>query len=344
MTDRIDRRQLLRGGLLAAASALGLLPGCRSVPGAGDLVSDGAGELPAAALGATGVRVPILGIGTQCLGQRDGGNPRGTDWEEMLTVFRRAIEIGVTLVDTAHAYGRAQEAIGRVLADLDGPTRDRVFLATKVMADTADVARRQFEESLAALRVDRVDLLHLHDVGSRDVATVLGRRGAWSYLREMKDSGRAGAVGITGHSNEERLVRVLETGDVDVLMIPVNFIDHHVYSFETHVLEEAARREVGILAMKVFGGIEGGFENVAARRPHPSQLESTIDRDALRDSIRYVRSLPEVASMVIGVQHVRELEQNARWAIEVAPFDAEELAAVRALGARFAHRWGRRFG
>lgn len=117
----------------------------------------------------------------------------------------RAIFSGPTnFLDTARFYGagRAEERIGRVLREIGGLPKDFV-LSTKLDRDLdtgrfdASAARRSLEASLAALGLDRVHLLYLHDpeyASSLDDVTRKG--GALSELFKMKEEGFADAVGL----------------------------------------------------------------------------------------------------------------------------------------------------
>jgi predicted aldo/keto reductase-like oxidoreductase len=121
-------------------------------------------------------------------------------------------------------------------------------------------------------------------------------------------------------------------------MVAMNFVDRHTYNFEETVLPEARKRGVGVMAMKVFGGILGGFKFNRMKRP------SQMDPIFLQIAVRYALSLEGVTGAVIGVQDVRELEQNMRYALGGPPLSGPELAALENHGKRIAKDWGPRFG
>jgi|GEM_PF-384962 len=428
-----QRRQIVRGGLLAAAAALGFLPGCSAdaeaasgdgspdagggAPGAagapaGAPAADGgqastrmnaaradagsapragsggasgtaraasdagvasggnaaagtnagasapaagsggkmqpmaaAAGLPRAMLGKTGVSVPIVGLGTSRLGQR-GGTPNQADFDNMVQVFTKALDLGVEYVDTGAAYGRAEEALGKVLAG----RRDKVFLATKLFTNTYSQAQQLFERSLERLGTDHVDLLHLHSVGQRDIDTVLSQEGAWRFILEQKAMGRTRFVGITGHSNPPNFMRMLATDEVDVMMTIMNFVDHSTYGFSKTVREEALARGVGVMAMKVFGGTEsvlrpgGGLANADSPVPLPSNMQIAFDETVLPECMRFVKSLGGITGMVIGINTIEEIENNIRWATETQPFSDTEMQAIIQMGETIAPMWADRYG
>lgn len=301
--------------------------------------------LPRAMLGKTGISVPIVALGTSRLGQR-GGTPNEADFENMIQVFTKALDMGIEYVDTGAVYGRAEEALGKVLAG----RRDGVFLATKLYTNTYAQAQTLFERSLERLQTDHVDLLHLHSVGERNIDTVLSQDGAWRYLVEQKAMGRTRFVGITGHNNPPNFMRMLATDEVDVMMTIMNFVDHSTYGFSKTVREEALARGVGVMGMKVFGGTEsvlrpgGGLANADSPVPLPSNMQIAFDENVLPDCMRFVKSLGGITGMVIGINKIEEIEKNIRWAIETQPFSDTEMQAIIRMGETIAPTWAERYG
>ncbi|HMI93683.1 MAG TPA: aldo/keto reductase, partial [Polyangiales bacterium] len=305
----------------------------------------GAGTLPRGMLGKTGVSIPILGLGTSRLGQR-GGTPNAADYDNMLTVFEAALDMGIEYIDTGAVYGRAEEALGELIPS----RRDKIFLVTKLYADSRSQAQSLFERSLQRLKTDHVDLLHMHSVGERNIDTALSQDGAWTYINEQKAAGKTRFVGITGHSNPPNFTRMLATDQVDVLMTIMNFVDHSTYGFSRAVREDAVARGCGVMAMKVFGGTEsvlqpgGGLANSDAPEPHPSNMELAFDASVLPDCMRFVKSLAGVTGMVVGINFIAELERNIQWAIETIPFSDTELDAIVKMGETMAPMWASRYG
>ncbi|MBV9356636.1 MAG: aldo/keto reductase [Chloroflexi bacterium] len=110
-------------------------------------------------LGRNGPQVPVIGFGAWPI----GGGMGAVDDREAIRTLHHAVDVGVTLIDTAEAYRRSEEIIGQALAEWSGP-RDRLFIATKVRGDdlSADHIVTAVERSLQALRIDVIDLLQAH--------------------------------------------------------------------------------------------------------------------------------------------------------------------------------------
>ncbi len=330
MSAEFSRRRFL--GVGVAGGIAGALGGASQIAGAesaGAPAGSATGsELPRRKLGKTGVEVTVLGLGTAPMGE---GPPR---LEDCVRVYSEAIDLGISYVDTARIYGKAEDALGEVLR----PRRDKVFLATKCMVDDAAKAQESFEESLRRMRVDHVDLLHLHSCGDRDLDKVLAAGGVWDYFKKMKEQGKTRFIGITGHNRPKKFIRMLETGQVDVMMVAMNFADRYTYGFEGTVLPVALKHGTGVMAMKVYGGIRGGFAYIRQRRP------SQLDEIHLQNAVRYGLSIEGVTGLVIGVHDLEELRQNIAFVSGFTPLSAKEKAGLERLGQRLATEWGPRWG
>ncbi len=311
---------VLSGGTLLAAGASAVHGGQ-----AADTTA-----LPRRTLGRTGEQVSVLALGTAPCGQS-----RSVDTATVTRIVREALEMGINFVDSARIYGNAEDGIGRAL----GSRRDDVFLTTKVWADDARGARESLEASLRALQTDFVDLVYLHSVGNRDPRQVSQPDGALSYLLREKEAGKIRFVGISGHSKVSRFVPLLESGNIDVVMMAMNLVDRYVYGFEETVLPVAVRHNVGVACMKVFGGIRGGFGNY--QRPNPGPQ---LDPNYLTQAIRYAMGLPGVATLVIGPHSVQQLRENVRMVSAYRPLDEDEQRALSEVGRAWAEKWGPHYG
>ncbi|MBV2364390.1 aldo/keto reductase [Streptomonospora nanhaiensis] len=158
-------------------------------------------------LGASGPAIGAIGLG--CMGMTHGYDPRGRDDDVSVAVIHQALDLGVTLLDTADVYGpyTNEELVGRALAD----RRERAVLATKVglVGDPShpmgrrndgrpEHVRASVDASLRRLGTDHVDLYQLHRV---DPATPLEE--TWGAMAEAVAAGKARAIGLSEVSVEE---------------------------------------------------------------------------------------------------------------------------------------------
>jgi predicted aldo/keto reductase-like oxidoreductase len=319
----VSRRTFVcQTGLAAAGAALG------AVAARAGADSPASGEFPRRTLGKTGVSVSMLTLGTAPTGFTKPPSP-----QHVADCVNAAIDLGVNFIDTARLYDVAEEGVGLGL----GRRRKDVFLATKVMADTVADAERSFSQSLRLLKTDHVDLLYFHHVGDRKVEIADGAEGVFTWILKQKKAGKTRFAGISGHNRPHKFLRLLESGEVDVLMAALNFVDRHTYNFEEKVLPVARKHEVGVVAMKVFGGSRNG------NYPDP-KCPPQLDVEHLELAVRYALGLPGVATLNIGVHNVEQLRKNVEMVRRYQPLTADEQAKCLALGKELATLWGQHLG
>jgi len=158
-----------------------------------------------------GASVNRLGFGAMRVpGARGEPNPQAAR-----RLLRRAIELGVNFIDTAHAYGRSEQLIGEVLH----PYPDDLVVATKsghgrgrsggwIADGFPETIRSQVERSLELLRVQRIDLLQLHTVDPR----VPIEESVGAFV-ELQAEGKVGMIGLSNVSVEE-LERARAVGEI----------------------------------------------------------------------------------------------------------------------------------
>ena len=289
-------------------------------------------DLPRRVLGRTKLEVSALTLGTWPSGKCDA-----MDTPKVEALVREALDLGINYIDAARAYDNAEEAIGRAVRG----RRDQVVLATKVWADTEDEARASFEESLRLLQTDYVDLLYIHSMGDRDAKKVMASDGSLQYVLRQKKAGKARFVGLSGHCRPENFVPVIETGDMDVVLMAMNFVDRHIYGFEDKVLPAARKQKMGIACMKVFGGMLGGFGVADGPDTGPQMGRG---KRLLRNAVRYSLGLPDVATLVIGCHTAEQVRQNVAWVKDYQPLTEQEYSELARIGRDRAPKWGPRFG
>jgi aryl-alcohol dehydrogenase-like predicted oxidoreductase len=158
-------------------------------------------------LGTSGLKVPVLCLGAMTFGEADDKSfmhKVGCDEKTAFAIMSRALERGVSFIDTADVYGQdglSERIVGAWMAETK--TRDRVVLATKFRfrmgegPNSTGASRyrivRTVEESLRRLKTDRIDLyqIHMQDIETPEEET----------LRALDDLVRAGKVLYLGASN-----------------------------------------------------------------------------------------------------------------------------------------------
>jgi len=337
MTDRdpsgISRRCFVRhSGLLAAGVTLG----AGSAVGEDQADRSAPGELPRAVLGRTGEAVTRMTLGTV-----PSGMPADATPNDVARMVAAALDAGVRSIDVAPAYINAEEGAGRALAR----RRKEVFLSTKVWADTVAAAEESLSNSLRLLKTDYVDVLYLHSVGSRpqdrDPDLALCQDGVFPWILRQKKLGKYRFVGVSSHNAPSMCRQVLETGDVDVLLTVINFVDRFTYNHEAELIPVARKHGTGVIAMKVFGG---------ARRVLPPGEKINLAGPAEMHghdfslAIRYALSVPGVTAVNLGCHTPEELRQNVATVTACQALTGEERQRLERLGRQLAPTWRERFG
>jgi len=300
MSREISRRQFLENIGLGTAAGTGLL-----------LLKDAASAqptknvLPSRALGRTGARVSILafGCGSRFLMYKDE--------DSATAILNRAIDSGITYLDTAYAYGdgESESRVGRVMAS----RRKEVWLATKIPDRTRDEFLRRLEASLKRLQTDHVDLVHIHSLGQEDdLAKIEAQNGALKGLMEAREQKMARFVGMTSHTNGEVMAKAIERHDLDCVQMALNASRNG--RFEELALPAANKKNLGVIAMKVTG--QEFLVGEGAGR---------ADMNAL---LRYSMSLP-VTTAVVGMPKPEMLAHNVEIARSFSPLTDPERQRLR---------------
>jgi uncharacterized protein len=313
----LSRRDFIRAGAAGATLLLG-----NALPSWGD---DGTAKVPQRLLGKTGVKVPILGLGTVAVGNV-------TNEKAAHALINQAIDRGVTYIDTAPAqtrlalmtgYKRAQSYLQAVLKE----RRKEVFIVTKCLETDGDKTIALLKKNLDELGVEQVDLAYTHSIGHAiyDLEALVADNGPMAALEKAKKEGLTRFVGITGHNRPEKFAAVIARRDIDVMMNAVNIVDRHTYAFEDVVWPLARQKNIGLAAMKVYGG---GIQSCK------------MPADLRHASFRFAQSVKGVALTVIGMGSQQELEQNIEWAKSFRPMTPEEAQELKSKSVDLARQWG----
>jgi len=234
------------------------------------------------ALGRTGIEICPLVFGTLPLGPLQAGLSPA----EGGRLIRHALDLGVNLLDTAELY----ETYSHVREAIKGYGGE-VHLATKTHAADAVLAREHVEKALRALGVERLDIVHLH--GARIADPFVERKAVFEELLCLREEGKIVHLGLSSHyiSAIRRAARHPEIAVVHPLInrAGMGILDGSAEEM-AEAIDEAARAGKGVYAMKALAG--GNF--IA---------------DAL-ESLRYVRALPGVTGVAVGMLGEEEIEAN----------------------------------
>lgn len=252
-------------------------------------------------LGSTGLEVGAVGLG--CMGMSWVYAEQRQDARESERVIRGAVELGVTLLDTADLYGpfKNEELVGRAVAGM----RENVVLATKgglvagpgsqmgsveVRRDgRPEHLRAACEASLRRLGVDHVDLYYLHRV---DPAVPLAE--SWGALAQLRDEGKVRHLGLS-----EVTVDELEIADA---IAPVAAVQSELSLWSREpldaVLPWCVEREAAFVPFAPLGRgfLAGRFD--ADQRPDADDLRWGLPRFQL-DALKCNRRITEAVAAIV---------------------------------------------
>ncbi len=235
------------------------------------------------ALGSTGISVSPIGLGTVKFG-RNRGLKYAEDFAlpdlgQLARLLGEAADLGVNLLDTAPAYGLAEERLGELLAG----QRARWVIASKAGEEFAGgqsqfdfspkAIRSSVERSLRRLKTDWIDLVSIHSDGIDETAAKFGP--ALAMLQDLKRSGLIRAAGFSGKTVAGGLMALEH---VDAVMATFNSTD----TAERAVIEAAQARAKGVLIKKALAsgrltdGPAAAFRFIFAQPGLPEAISSVL--------------------------------------------------------------------
>ena len=245
-------------------------------------------------LGKSDVHVFPVALGANAVG---GHNLYpNLDEEQGKDVVRKAIDNGITLIDTAFIYGpkRSEELVGEVVKEYP---REKVRIATKgshVIKDNDDVVqnnqpdylKQQVEESLERLQVDYIDLYYIHfpdEDTPKDEAV--------AALQELKKEGKIKAIGVSNFTLDQ-LKEANKDGYVDVVQLEYNLLHRE----NEEVMKYAAENDITFVPYfpLASGILAGKYEENQTFDDHRATRRD-FQPEVFNDNVRRVKELSSIA-------------------------------------------------
>ena len=322
--------------------------------------------------GRTGMQFSVLGFGCGAVG---GFMVRGDPGDQERTIAR-AIAAGVNYFDTAVLYGNgeSEKNLGRVLQKLK-PANVVVGTKVRLPADEfgriADTLRISLEGSLARLRLDRVDILHLHNpITEKGGGSALSVRqvldDVMPAFERLRQQGKIGFLGMTAVGDTAALHQVIDAGVFDSAQVVYNMLNPSAadalppdYPAQDYgrLFDSTKAAGVGVVGIRVLAGgaLSGSAERhpIAGAAPEPIGSATGYDADMDRArrlmplvsegfaaslteaATRFALSHPAMGTILVGMATPQQFE-DALAAVQKGPLPQAALDRLTALQQGFA--------
>jgi len=261
----------------------------------------------------SGEKLPVLGLGTW---QVLDVPASGADYDAASATTRRFLGDGGKLIDSSPMYGRAEERVGDILADIRPPPS--VFLATKIWAHGREAGQKQLANSHRLTHAKTLDLVQVHNLQDLDVHL--------ATLRAAKAAGTVRYIGVTHYvaSAHEELERVIRREHPDFLQINYSLAEPEAGN---HLLPFAREQGVAVLINRPF--TKGAMIDRAAGRPLPPAAAALGCRTAAQLFIKWVLGDEAVTVVLTGTRSPRHAAENLEGASGAMPDQAQRTAIQR---------------
>ncbi len=255
-------------------------------------------------LGQTGISVSCIGLGTVKFGRNLGvkypGHFELPDDKQVSRLLEEAQNLGINLLDTAPAYGKSEERLGKLLRN-----RDQWIICTKAGEEfdqgvsSFDFSSRHIEysvkRSLKRLRTDHLDIVLVHSDGNDE--DIIANSDCFETLQKLKNAGLIRAFGMSTKSISGGIEAVKHC---DIVMVTYNPLTAE----DGLIIDVANNHGKGVLIKK---GLSSG---------HLMSLTGD-DSDSVKDSLDYIFQRPGVSSVIVGTINIDHLRENVKCTIDV---------------------------
>ena len=260
----------------------------------------------------TSESLPVVGLGTwQTFDVADGAARA-----PLRDVLREFARLGGTVVDSSPMYGRSESVVGDLAVELG--LQKQLFIATKVWTSGAEAGIRQMEESFRRLRVERVDLMQVHNL--------VDWRTQLRTLRAWKAQGRIRYIGVTHYTESayDELERVLKSEALDFVQLNYSISER---AAERRMLPLAADRGLAVLANRPLA--QGALFGKVRGKPLPAWASEIGIESWAQFFLKYTLGHPTVTCAIPATSRVDHLRDNMRAGIGPLPNTATRERMAR---------------
>lgn len=273
------------------------------------------GQMPRKELGKTGVKVPILQIGTA--GDVD------TTYDKVMHYCYRE---GVTMIDTAlqYGWGTSHKAVGNFIKQIDD--RKNLWVTSKSHSGSISRLRTDLDKCLNDMELDYLDAYFMHGVDNPKMLEP-------EYIQvadELRKTGKTKFFGFSCHNDNvvELMNKAAKVGGIDMILFRYNFRKYGDMELNK-AIDACKAAGIGLMAMKTQASVPADIENVAKFKSENFTLGQAKLKSVWADE-RIDTAVSEMAT-------TREARENVAAAKSTASLNAGELHQLNRLAAMTAH-------
>jgi len=250
--------------------------------------------------------------------------------------IRRALELGISHIETARGYGTSEMQLGNILPRLP---REKLIVQTKVAPKpTAKEFLRAFDTSMKYLGLDYVDLLSLHGINNRELlGHALKKDGCLEAARKLQEKGRARHIGFSTHATTDIILEAIDSGGFDYVNVHWYFVN----DLNWPAIQAARARDLGIFI--ISPNDKGG----KLYEPPKKLVDLCHPLTPMQFNDLYCLARPEVHTLSIGAsrpgdfdEHVEALEFYDRAEEVIEPLEQKLRAEMdKTLGPEWPRHW-----
>ena len=242
----------------------------------------------------TGETIPAVGLGTWQAFDVAGDAAETAQAREALKAL---VDLGGRVIDSSPMYGSAESVSGQLADELR--VKAKLFVATKVWTSGKQAGIRQMEDSMRKLRVERLDLMQVHNLA--DAGTHL------ATMRDWKSAGRVRYLGVThyhagAHADLEKIIR---PGDIDFVQVNYSLAEPEA---DRRLLAVAADSRTAVIVNRPFA--EGSMFRRVKDKPLPDWATEIGCASWAQFFLKWILGHPFVTCAIPGTRNPKHVADN----------------------------------
>lgn len=221
--------------------------------------------------------------------------------QNLEATIRRSIEVGINHIETARDYGTSEIQLGKILPTFP---RDQLIVQTKIgPTSNSKEFQRKFEQSLANLKLDYVDLLGIHGINTSELLhNSVCAGGCVDVARKLQDQGKVRFIGFSTHGPTDVIVETIETNQFDY----VNLHWYYINQFNWPAIEAANRHDLGVFIISPSD--KGGM----LYQPPQKLVKLCAPLSPLVFNDLFCLSYPQVHTLSLGASRPSDFDEHLK--------------------------------